>query len=150
VIGACSGTLPPPGVLRVCYVADSGYALGKVGPFELQWSAKKPGPGGYSCWDGQPCSTYGDPANLCVDTNPNDSILECDLPLPSGSSVFEFDVAKVTGNIFWWGDESTFAGGGNGATNGHVTLSTSAGSVTYTMVPGYAGIPYWNGAVNNL
>lgn len=109
-------------------MADTNAAIGEYGPFILEGQANTPGPGGYNCWAGATCSTYGNAANWCVDTNPADSVLECDLPFPSGTTSFYFTVSNGT---FWWGDQSCDAMGGAGQYNGTLTLSTSAGALAY-------------------
>lgn len=116
----------PSGYARICYLANKGKAYGQYGPFELQfeaWDSLLTNPI-FNCWDnGSPNTQYGTPAcNICPDTNPNDSVLECDLPLPTGTKNFQFNVRKYDPQTmitkFWWGDKVNYIDGGCGNTNG--------------------------------
>lgn len=134
----------PVGKLRVCYIADTNVALGKVGPFRFEWESKTP----LNAWVK---ATF----DLCPDTNPADSVLECDLDLPSGSTELVFTAAKIDPNApndtgaatYWWGDWSCPAPGGCGTDNGHIYLSNSKGPVPYDRKQNNAGPLYQNGHV---
>ncbi|MFH1704893.1 MAG: hypothetical protein ABH861_02855 [Patescibacteria group bacterium] len=116
-------------MVRFCYLADTNKAIGQYGPFELQWFADPPGPTLYDWIQ----ATF----DMCVDTDPNDSVLECDLPLPSGTANFLFTVRKydpqTKASVFWWGDTSYYVDGGCGDYNGTVTLTGPSGDITYVM-----------------
>jgi hypothetical protein len=83
---------------------------------------------------------------MCVDTNPNDSVLECDLPLPSGTANFLFQVEK-TPAAFWWGDQAYYDDGGCGMDNGTVTVTGPSGNIPYTRVANNNGPSFKNGLV---
>jgi hypothetical protein len=82
----------------------------------------------------------------CVDTIPGDGTLECELPLPSGTSPFEFQIDLPNGSF--WGDQSCSSLGGCGKPNGTVKLSNTKGPIPVTLVPNNTNNqPYYNGHV---
>jgi hypothetical protein len=85
-------------------------------------------------WDVIPCS----------DDDPQDDLLACDLPVPSGASQFEFQM-YLSGPAYW-GDESC-NGGGCGEPLGSLELSKGAMSIAVSMIPNSSGPPYYNGRV---
>jgi|GEM_PF-4738265 len=147
VIGTCSACTAPAGQIQLCFIADdSGVAAGTYGPFELQWASVSPT---FSCWQGSACSTFGNTANMCVDTTPGDSVLECLLPI-GGAVVFDFTVKHTPAPVYWWGDVSNDLYGGKGDTNGTVRLCDENGEVAYVMISNGSGPDYRNGHVDNL
>lgn len=77
----------------------------------------------------------------CADIDISDTLLECDLPVPSGSSNFEFQVTRPDGRF--WGDHACDSGG-CGNPLGSLTL-TKGGDIPYMFQPNSAGPPYYNG-----
>jgi hypothetical protein len=131
-------------MLHVCYIADTNIGVGQYGPFEFQFGSASPA---YSCWDKDvppyaTCSEYGNIDNLCVDSDITDSVLECNLPLPSGSQGLEFTVHHLAPMEYWWSDELDYAQGGDGATIGTVVLTCPNGSTqAFTLQMNYLQIP---------
>jgi hypothetical protein len=78
----------------------------------------------------------------CEDTNPNDSVLECELPVLSGSQLFEFQINLPDGT--YWGDHSCWSGGCD-APIGILVLTLNGTNVEYTFNPNSSGAPYFNG-----
>lgn len=81
----------------------------------------------------------------CADVNPSDNLLECDLPVPSGSQRFEFQVYLPNGK--YWGDHACDSGG-CGQPLGQLTLTKGGSPVSWTFTPNNAGAPYYNGLVS--
>jgi len=78
----------------------------------------------------------------CADANPNDAVLECELPVPSGSRTFEFQINLPDGS--YWGDHSCTSGGCD-APVGRLTLTLNGADIAYTFTPNPSGAPYYNG-----
>jgi len=78
----------------------------------------------------------------CADANPNDAVLECELPVPSGSRTFEFQINLPDGS--YWGDHSCTSGGCD-APVGTLTLTLNGADIAYTFTPNPSGAPYYNG-----
>lgn len=78
----------------------------------------------------------------CADVNSSDAWLECDLPVPSGASPFEFQVYLPNGK--YWGDHSCDSGG-CGQPLGQLTLMKGGIPASYSFVPNQSGPPYYNG-----
>jgi hypothetical protein len=117
-----------------------------TGPLHLRYSGPFSGPTSISGWWAVPGSV---PVSWrviteCVDLYTGDAILECDLPVPSGASPFEFQV-NLPGAKYW-GDEACDSGG-CGNTLGTVTLTKGGNTVSYTLTPNGSGPPYYNGRV---
>jgi len=104
----------------------------------LNWGAKPANAPFIDCWGSNAQSQNC--MDLCQDINPNDSVLECDLPLPSNSSGFEFTIHQMP-NGFWWGDKAYYDQGGCGDLQGTVTLSTANQSVTYIVISNNPNAP---------
>lgn len=79
----------------------------------------------------------------CVDANPADNVLECDLPV-SGWKLLEFQVYLPNGK--YWGDQACDSGG-CGKPLGELTLTKGGNPVSYTFTPNQNGPPYYNGLV---
>jgi hypothetical protein len=82
------------------------------------------------------------PVTECADADPSDMMLECDLPVLSGSLLFEFQINLPNGA--YWGDHSCSSGGCD-APVGTLTLTRNGSDVPYVFVPNNAGAPYYNG-----
>ncbi|MBD3251394.1 peptidoglycan DD-metalloendopeptidase family protein [Candidatus Uhrbacteria bacterium] len=78
----------------------------------------------------------------CMDEDPTDTLLYCELPIASGVTSFVFQVNRPDGS--YWGDHSCW-GGGCDAPLGELTLSLGDLEVPYVFEPNNAGAPYYNG-----
>jgi len=116
--------------------------------FVLKYESPIAGAISLSGWWRNPDGTNREwnPITECVDTNVNDRMLECVLPIRSGSSTFEFQVNLSDGRF--WGDQSCSPNGGCGKSIGILTLLKGNQSVGYEMkVNNTKGEPYYNGFV---
>ncbi len=128
--GSGGQVLPPvsSAALRLLYQAPVG------GPFQIMgwWEA----PDGVNrSWEVIPCP----------DADSSDDQLECDLPVPAGSPVFEFQIYLPDER--YWGDHSCGPKGGCDQPIGSVTLTSAGMDVPVTFVPNPEGAPYYNGQV---
>lgn len=78
----------------------------------------------------------------CSDTNETDALLECDVSVPSGAPIFEFQI-YLPGPKYW-GDQSCDSGGCNQPL-GTVLLIKNGNVVPYAFAPNSIGPPYYNG-----
>lgn len=129
-------------------VPASGGTTSTSASFVLKYESPIAGAISLSGWWQNPDGTTREwnPITECVDTNANDRMLECVLPVRSGSRTFEFQVNLSDGRF--WGDQSCSPNGGCGKSIGILTLLKGNQSVGYEMkVNNTKGEPYYNGFV---
>ena len=80
----------------------------------------------------------------CVDTNPSDCVLDCDLPIASGTPYFEFQVFLSNGEGY--GNEDC-RNGGCGKPLGTLHLYRGSTEIPFSLIPNSAGAPYYNGVL---
>ena len=81
------------------------------------------------------------PVTECVDVNSADCLLDCELPIPSGTPYFEFQVFLPNGEGY--GNEDCY-NGGCGAPLGELHLYRGSEEVLFDLTPNPAGPPYFN------
>jgi hypothetical protein len=77
----------------------------------------------------------------CVDTNPSDCSLDCDLPIAAGTPYFEFQVTLPNGEGY--GNEDCY-NGGCGQPLGTLHLYRGSTEIPFSLTPNPAGAPYYN------
>lgn len=129
----CTGPLPSTGGASVSTSLHLSYRSPIAGPLSIEgwWEA----PSGTRPWNAIPCA----------DANMSDDLLECDLPVPSGSSPFVFQVTAPGPK--YWGDHSCDSGGCNKPL-GSLTLTKGGIAVPYTFLLNGSGPLYYNGQVS--
>ena len=123
------GQVPPPDSSAPIHLA---YRSPVVGPITL-WGWWRLPSGVNVSWDR---------IGACADANTSDDLLACDLPVPSGAPVFEFQVELPDGR--YWGDHACDSGGCDKPL-GTLTLTHAGEDVPYEFVPNGSGPPYYNG-----
>jgi hypothetical protein len=80
----------------------------------------------------------------CIDAQSGDGRLDCQFPVASQSSPFEFQIDLPNGQ--YWGDQSCW-NGGCGTTVGDLAVYGPDGVLGYALVPNQSGPPYYNGRI---
>lgn len=78
----------------------------------------------------------------CADGDPADNRFTCELPIPSGSTNFTWQIYLPDG--LTWGNLDCYDGG-CGAPFGELAIAKNGVSIPYEFIPNSAGPPYYNG-----
>lgn len=112
-------------------------------PLHLQYQSPTAGELSIQGWWRNPDGSTRPWGNIpCLDPDATDDLLECDLPVPSGASAFEFQVFIPDSK--YWGDHSCISGGCNHPL-GALMLTAKEMTLVYTFVPNGTGPLYYNG-----